>query len=157
MMEEESAFGFSNAADDVVFLSVLALTAGGNTRGETVKRHRVPFATIAAGCGGYFKRACRMTREAFEQLHSMLFPDDASRKGPNGGVETRSRLSMGIRHMAGGDPLDIMSSHHVGHSTVFDCLWEVCTDKEVMVFRLQWAGIIFFNPVSHQPINALAR
>ena len=79
----------------------------------------------------YLRRAYRMDENAFWNLHSLLEeflePSVRSTPGgtPNGVIPTELKLSIALRYLAGGDPLDIMISHGVSHSSVFECLWLV--------------------------------
>ena len=67
-----------------------------------------------------------MSHESFMKLHDVIFEDKAfANKGPNGGIDTRLKLSVSLRHFAGGDPLDIMASHGVSHSIMFNVIWDV--------------------------------
>ena len=65
----------------------------GESQGSAVRRDPPSFNQIAGGHhGNCFKRASRMPRSSFEQLHTFLCgTGKRSKKGPNGPIETRFR------------------------------------------------------------------
>ena len=74
-----------------------------------------------------------MSESTFWKLNSILLPYFASTKKrkrkrgktPNGDINTSQKLSMAIRYFAGGSPQDLMASHGIGYSSVYDSVWEV--------------------------------
>ena len=81
-------------------------------RGATAKRQRCNFDELVQEYGSYFDRTYRMSHDSFMKLHSILFDTlDTANKGPNGGIDSRLKLSVATHYFAGGDPLDIMASH----------------------------------------------
>lgn len=74
----------------------------------------------------YFRRAYRMTFDDFRLLESYVSPYMSyakSKKGRNGPVPTECALSATIRFLAGGAVYDIMQTHGVSHSTLYNCIW----------------------------------
>ncbi|GFH55587.1 hypothetical protein CTEN210_17841 [Chaetoceros tenuissimus] len=75
----------------------------------------------------YFRRAYRMSytsfrllfREIKQVLYEKLYKTEG-REAPNGRIPLDSRLGIGVRYFAGGDPYDISISYGVSHSSVFD-------------------------------------
>eukprot|EP00804_Cyclotella_cryptica_P024834 CCRYP_001783-RA/>CCRYP_001783-RA protein AED:0.25 eAED:0.25 QI:0/0/0/1/1/1/2/0/207 len=72
-----------------------------------------------------------MDVDAFVKLHRELYDrlnehfPTKRRRGhtPNGVIETKLCLSAAIRYYAGGSPLDIMLSHGMSRSAVYDSVW----------------------------------
>ena len=124
LMIPVSLFGLCCAGDDALLIAVLlvALQQAVGSRGITACGRRKSFDELAHEYGGYFDRAYRMSRRAFDKLYGMLSIPSSSR-GPNGGIDGRIKLSCALRYMAGGDPLDIMISHSLSHSVIFECIW----------------------------------
>jgi len=92
----------------------------------------------------YFRRAYRMKKESFYRLYSILKKELQQEfiKSDNGALKKRRlksvyyidlkiRLSAAIRFFAGGDPLDIMLTHGISHSSVYTSIWGVvdCVNK----------------------------
>ncbi|GFH48493.1 hypothetical protein CTEN210_04969 [Chaetoceros tenuissimus] len=75
----------------------------------------------------YFKRAYRMSytsfrilfREIKQVLYEKLYKTEG-KQGPSGRIPLASRLGIGLRYFAGGDPYDISISYGVSHTSVFD-------------------------------------
>ena len=93
-----------------------------------------------------FRRAFRMTFDAFWRLHSILLSHietaiskrrDYVRKGgrdggnfslppiPNGPISTSIRLGAALRYFAGGSAYDICLMFGISHSEVLSCVWIV--------------------------------
>ena len=95
-------------------------------RGATAKRQRCNFDELVQEYGSYFDRTYRMSHDSFMKLHSILFDTlDTANKGPNGGIDSRLKLSVATHYFAGGDPLDIMASHGISHASIFSITWDV--------------------------------
>ena len=79
----------------------------------------------------YLRRAYRMDEPTFWKLHSLIEQDLVgpirTQPGgtPNGAIATELKLSVALRYLAGGDPLDIMISHGISHSAVYESIWLV--------------------------------
>ena len=122
-----SLLALSTPEDDALLVAGLveALSKASviGSRGRTVKRQRRDFDELVEEYGSYFDRAYRMSHESFMKLHGVLFESlDTASKGPNGGTDSRLKLSVAIRYFAGGDPLDIMASHGISHTSIFNII-----------------------------------
>ena len=91
----------------------------------------------------YFRRAYRMSYDAFRKLHNKLRPgilqsiEDKRKKYssekqhtrappiPNGPISTSVRLACALRYFAGGSPYDIAVKYGIGYSSMLDCVWHV--------------------------------
>ena len=118
------------SAEEDAFLTAGMLevlkSAGSRWNTSTVGRRRKSFDELIEEHGSVFDRACRMSHASFVKLHDMLFANKAfTNKGPNGGIDTRLKLLVVLRHFAGGDPLNIVASHGVSHSTTLNIVWDV--------------------------------
>jgi DDE superfamily endonuclease len=79
------------------------------------------------------RRSYRMTPSVFKKLSKILQPhleieyDNAllCHRIPNGPISHSIRLSITLRYLAGGQPMDIALVHGVSHSEVFDSIWKV--------------------------------
>ena len=103
---------------------------------KNLPRVRKSIDAMLTELGNYVRRAYRMTLEAFLELHDALAPAllakfrtgsaDTAPTGPNGGfICTKLRLSAAIRFFAGAEVWDLMSSHGIGRSTIYDSIWKV--------------------------------
>ena len=103
---------------------------------KTVPRKRADLDGIMRGLGGYVRKAYRMHLDDFKDLHRQLEPAltkyfSTNRRGkkrrgaPNGHISTQLRLSAAIRFFAGGKLYDIMSSHGMGRSSIYESIWGV--------------------------------
>ena len=99
---------------------------------QNIRRTRRTVRSIFDEYGEYYmRRAYRMDERAFWTLHSMIEEHlqtsvrSAAGGTPNGIIRSELKLSIALRYLAGGDPLDIMISHGVSHSSVFESLWQV--------------------------------
>jgi hypothetical protein len=97
---------------------------------KNIKRTRKEVDKIFDELGCYQRKAYRMSRESFQKLHDDLpeyekiFPNKRKRgKDPNGAIPTALYLSAAIRYFAGGSPLDIMLSHGLARSSVYNSVW----------------------------------
>jgi hypothetical protein len=68
-----------------------------------------------------FKKLCELLRPRLEQ---QLDPMCLLRI-PNGPISYTIRISITLRYLAGGQPMDIALDHGVSHSEVFTSLWMV--------------------------------
>ena len=108
-------------------------TALGRLHSPTIARTRRSMSSIFQEYGPYYtRRAYRMDKASFYKLEGMLSPylKGSGYKGkvrgiPNGMVPTDLKLSMALRYFAGGDPYDIMISHGVSHSLIYESIWDV--------------------------------
>ena len=85
----------------------------------------------------YFRRSYRMKIESFYQLYNILeeglqmefgkskYNCDKTRNKKGYRIDLKLRLSAAVRYFAGGDPLDIMLSHGISHSSVYNSIWGV--------------------------------
>jgi hypothetical protein len=74
------------------------------------------------------RRAYRMFPKSFWKLAVILEEKLCNKKytcTPNGAVTHWMRLSIALRYLAGGQPMDIALVHGVSHSIVFYSLWQV--------------------------------
>jgi hypothetical protein len=79
------------------------------------------------------RRSYRMTPCVFKKLSKILQPhlekeyDNAlvCHCIPNGPISPSVRLSIALRYLAGGQPMDIALAHGVSCSEVFDSIWQV--------------------------------
>ena len=110
----------------------------GSKRGcKNISRLRKDVEGMFMELGNHARKAYRMTPEAFLDLHSILEADlvakfskpnkddSADRSAPNGIVSTKLRLSCTIRYFAGGEVLDLILSHGMGRTTIYDTVWKV--------------------------------
>lgn len=96
-------------------------------RGKTIKRRRRSFQSIREEYGNDFRTAYRMDCQAFGKLLEILRDKlkKKTRRGPNGPLPDELRLSAALRYFAGGSYLDIVLSHGISRSTLFECVWDV--------------------------------
>ena len=87
----------------------------------------------------YLRRAYRMNKRSFYKLYWILKTEledeflpfinrgtgHARRKKSNYYIDLKIRLSCALRFFAGGDPLDLMISHGISHSSVYRSIWGV--------------------------------
>lgn len=97
-------------------------------RPSMIIRDRSSMLQIKAMLGDhYFKRAYRMSLEKFEQLAHLLEPYLPGKKGtgPNGKISTELEVSASLRYFAGASMYDLIITHGISHSTLFQCVWRV--------------------------------
>ena len=105
----------------------------GNKKNPHCKRKRKSVSDIFKEQGAYYtRRAYRMDKESFWELHKLIHPylrSKRSRKrkvgAKNGLISTAVRLICALRYFAGGSPHDIALVHGVSHSAVFVSVWKV--------------------------------
>lgn len=130
--------------------------------GDHRKRKRKFVHDIHDELGPYYtRRAYRMPRSVFWDLHKLLEPHFAKKtRSPkkkhkdgakNGLITSATRLSVAIRYFAGGRPEDICLTHGISHSEVFNSVWQ-CVDA---VNRCDELGFSF--PSDHKVQSDLAR
>lgn len=83
----------------------------------------------------YFRRAYRMSYESFWKLHDKILPYLIKASGyqsfdkvgsiPNGRIPYSVRLACAIRYFAGGSVYDIECKYGVGHTDVYNSVWNV--------------------------------
>lgn len=87
----------------------------------------------------YLRRAYRMNRQSFYKLFTILkteledeflpfinnITSNARRKDSKYYINLKIRLSCALRFFAGADPLDLMLSHGISHSSVYRSVWGV--------------------------------
>lgn len=93
-----------------------------------IHRIRIPVRFIFDQIGPRnIRQNYRMTENAFWRLHSILEVHLRLNCGTygcvNSPIPSESRLSAAIRFFAGGSPCDIMSSHGMGKSEVYNSVW----------------------------------
>ena len=117
-------------------LTIRDETTGSKSGSRTVRRKRMEVDEIMRRLGPYVRKAYRMNPEDFDQMHATLEPAlveyfSTNRRGrkrrgtTNGHISTRLRLSAAIRYFAGGKTYDIMVSHGLGRSSIYDSIWGV--------------------------------
>ena len=134
---------------------IIQYGAYGGNKGYELNRERKPFDESADSnlSDGLFRRIYRMRRCSFNKLHSILEPELNRTFFPKGGgtrkpgkstylIDTKTRLAIAIRYFSGGDPLDLMRIHNVGHVSVFRSVWGVIdavnsTDALAYLFPFQ--------------------
>lgn len=108
----------------------------------------------------YARRACRMERESFFTLYSLIKPhlvspsssEDTKLKGAkNGLIPGETRHSTAIRYFAGGRPEDICIVHGVSHSEVFNSVWKVVNAVNMC------PDLAFQYPSSHEAQREIAQ
>jgi len=104
-----------------------------------VSRHRGRTRKTVAGImdelGPYYvRRAYRMHSVDFDKLYSLLqsflgspnqTADNKLKGAKNRSITGELRLSVALRHFAGGRPEDISLVHGISHSEVFNSIWKV--------------------------------
>ena len=98
-----------------------------------IKRSRRSIDELFAEYGPqYSRRAYRMDKHSFNILHGLLQRNALSPKKrtkdknlSNDGIPSETKLSVALRFFAGGDPLDIMITRGISHSSVYKCVWQV--------------------------------
>ena len=92
---------------------------------KNIERTRRSVVSIFAEYGAYYtRRAYRMDSDTFWHLHKLLQPSKRGR-APNCDIPSELKLSLAIRYFAGGDPYDLMISHGVSLSSVYNSVWQV--------------------------------
>ena len=138
-----------NRSDDIMHMAFLAIlleeeemaAVMASERGSKAGKRNLPrvrksLNAMMTELGTYVRRAYRMTLQAFLELHDIIAPaflaklwtssSDSDPTGPNGGfICTKLRLSAAIRFFAGAEVWDLMSSHGIGRSTIYDSIWKV--------------------------------
>jgi hypothetical protein len=74
------------------------------------------------------RRAYRMLPITFWKLAQILENKLCNKKysmTPNGSITHWMRVSIALRYLAGGQPMDIAMVHGVSHTIIFYCLWQV--------------------------------
>ena len=108
-------------------------------QGSPIERTRKPIQAIFNELGEtHTRRAYRMDQDAFWRLVKLLDPhiklevdtQEGSRKrkrrgATNGFISNAARVSLTIRYFAGGSPYDLMITHGVSHSEVYNSIWKV--------------------------------
>lgn len=102
------------------------------SKGKVISRERGHVTNMFRQLGkSYCRRAYRMTPRSFLHLHRTLKPGidkifPTPRKcSINGPIHSSFRLSSALRFFAGGAVYDIVLTHGMGHSTVYDSIWGV--------------------------------
>jgi hypothetical protein len=99
-----------------------------NKASKVIIRKRAKIENIEEILGdNYFRRSYRMSSDRFNQLVSLLKPflPPKNRLGPNGPIPIEIELSIALRYFAGGSPYDLLLSHGVSHSTIFNSIWRI--------------------------------
>ena len=87
----------------------------------------------------YLRRAYRMSRQSFYKLFTILkteledeflpfinnITSNARRKDSKYYINLKIRLSCALQFFAGADPLDLMLTHGISHSSVYRSVWGV--------------------------------
>jgi len=75
----------------------------------------------------YFQRAYRMSLDQFNNLVTMLVPHlpPKAGSGPNGKISVELEVSASLRYFAGASMYDLIISHGMSHSTLFNSVWRV--------------------------------
>jgi DDE superfamily endonuclease len=97
-------------------------------RPSMIIRERSSMQQIKAQLGDhYFRRAYRMCLEKFEELVELLEPYLPKKRGtgPNGKISTELEVSAAIRYFTGTSMYDMIITHGMSHSTLFECVWRV--------------------------------
>jgi hypothetical protein len=94
-----------------------------------------------------FWKLCDLLREKLEPQYDDPF---SVFRIPNGLITHTVRVSIALRYLAGGQPLDIALVHGVSHSEVFESLWKVVDAIN------QHPELAITFPTSHQQQLALA-
>ena len=92
------------------------------------KRRRIQWSTLVRSLGPFeFRRHHRMTQRLFAKIHQQILPHIKTQgkyarktccRGSVSAVDSRSRLSMLLKYLAGSKMQDIMCAHGVSRSTV---------------------------------------
>ena len=122
-------------------LNEAKLSAGSKKGKKNITRQRKEVESMFAELGNKARRSYRMSIQSFLHLHDILEEDlkayfsrsstaadgdNGDRAGaPNGRVPTKLRLSAAIRFFAGGDASDLVLTHGMGYSTLYESVWGV--------------------------------
>lgn len=111
-----------------------AMKRGSKRNSKNISRTRKDVDKMILELGIYARRAYRMSEVSLDMLHSELkagidahfsFNDANGRSGPNGLVPSKLRLSCAIRYFAGAEVYDLILSHGMGRSTIYDSIWGI--------------------------------
>ena len=85
---------------------------------------------IEGKLSGNFRNAYRMTNNSFYRLFNLIRNDLKkavlnTTKTYKNQIDLDLRLSMALRIFAGGSPIDVLQSHDVSKSSVYESLWMV--------------------------------
>jgi len=98
-------------------------------RGLTIFRGHRSFESLRREYGHNFNRAYRMNYTAFNNLLMILLPHLIFGSGrtwaPNGIIPPELRLASALWYFAGKSALDIIFSHHMSHTEVYNSIWMV--------------------------------
>lgn len=116
-----AAFAYSIIQDEEEALR------GPRTRPYTIQRRRADPRSFQNNMSDYyFKRSFRMSKTRFNCLVDLLSPYiSGGGQAVNGPITASMRVGVAIRYFAGGSSYDLMGTNGIGHSTVYDCVWQV--------------------------------
>ena len=95
------------------------------SRRKPIKRQRRSINSLRDEYGSNFRRAYRMTFKSFMKLHGQLAPylsGPLKDSGANGPIPSEIRLAIALRYFAGGSMWDIIISHGVSYTEVYERL-----------------------------------
>ena len=151
---QSSSMQSSATAVVIAVVALLILSATGQSQNEAspfMPRTRRSVREIFREMGPcHLRRAYRMDEESFWDLHRLTCKELGGRSKPrkgskkkhrngakNGLIPSSSRLSVALRHFAGGRPDDVAIAHDISHTEVHRCIWRVvnavnnCTDLKI--------------------------
>lgn len=103
------------------------ILAEGRLARTAIPRVRTSIEEIYQRLGpNHFRRSHRMSFEDFQVLADAVSPymDYANcNRGRNGPIPLRTALSATLRFMSGGSVYDIMQTHGLSHSSLYNCVW----------------------------------
>lgn len=103
------------------------ILAEGRLARTAIPRVRVSVEEIYARLGpNHFRRSHRMSFEDFQVLADAVVPYMVYAKcnrGRNGPIPPTTALSSLLRFMSGGSVYDIMQTHGLSHSSLYNCIW----------------------------------
>ena len=73
----------------------------------------------------FFRLYSILEKSLEKEFNKSKYNEMKVRKKSGYRIDLKLRLSAAIRYFAGGDPLDIMVSHYISHSSVYTSVWGV--------------------------------